>query len=187
MYSNFKPFYYRPTTIRNSYTESDVQGFKFPAGAAYDATNAADLENLQQFQLYFGVNDVLNSLEDLLRVGTEKTKRLFLPYAYELKREYDRQCIAALTLASSMCWIWDGKGADAATGAPPNNPRYINKLSPDQALYEVRPAVEGLLLAVQTKMDLTFPKELIKGVARLEIDKDLLSMKENVPVTRRGR
>ena len=32
-----------------------------------------------------------------------------------------------------------------------------HKLTPDQALYEIEPAIKGLMLAVQRKMDLTFP------------------------------
>ena len=70
---NHKIFHYFPVNVRNSYTGKDVKGFKFPAnGIAYDATSAADVENLQQMQIYFGVNTVIASLQDLMRVGTNK-------------------------------------------------------------------------------------------------------------------
>ena len=72
-----KIFHYYPVDVRNSYTGKDVKGFKFPAkGDVYDATNAADVENLQQMQIYFGVHTVIASLQDLKRVGTKKTNAL---------------------------------------------------------------------------------------------------------------
>lgn len=168
---NHKSFHYYPVNIRNSYSGKNVKGFKFPAnGDVYDSNNAADVENLQQFQLYFGVNDVINSIHDLIRLGTKKTDKIFRPLLQELINDYALQSVSVLTLASSMCWIPDGKG----TG-------FINKLSPERALYEIQPAMEGLLLAIQTKMDLTFPKEIVKNIARLEIQKEIIDMKENVP------
>ena len=100
---NYKIFHYYPTDVTNSYTGAKVKGFKFPAnGTAYDATNAADKENLQQMQIYFGVHTVIASLQDLMRVDTNKTNKLYGPLYKELIKDYETQCIAALTLASSM-------------------------------------------------------------------------------------
>ena len=54
-------------------------GFKFPEneedGYDSDSPSDADAENLQQFQLYFGVNTVIASLKDLIKLGTAKTKK----------------------------------------------------------------------------------------------------------------
>ena len=47
-----------------------------------------------------------------------------------------------------------------------------------QALYEIEPAIKGLMLAVQRKMDLTFPAHLVKNVVRLEIEKELIDLEE---------
>ena len=48
-------------------------GFKFPAkeddGYDFDNPSDADAENLQQFQLHFGVNTVIASLKDLIKLG----------------------------------------------------------------------------------------------------------------------
>jgi len=75
---NHKIFHYYPVDVKNSYTGVNVKGFKFPAnGTACDATNAADVENLQQMQIYFGVHSVIASLQDLMRVGTKKTNALY--------------------------------------------------------------------------------------------------------------
>ena len=63
-----------------------------------------------------------------------------------------------LTLASSMCWALTDP-TDAGKG-------YTHKLTPDQALYEIEPAIKGLMLAVQRKMDLTFPAHLVKNIAK---------------------
>ena len=168
---NHKIFHYFPVDIPNSYTGKNVKGFKFPAnGTAYDATNAADVENLQQMQIYFGVNTVIASLQDLMRVGTSKTNKLYEPLYKELIKDYNTQCTAVLTLASSMCWVLTDP-TDARKG-------YTHKLTPDQALYEIEPAIKGLMLAVQRKMDLTFPTHLVKNIARLEIEKEMLDIEE---------
>ena len=54
---NHKIFHYYPVDVKNSYTGVNVKGFKFPAnGTAYDVTNAADVENLQQMQIYFYIH-----------------------------------------------------------------------------------------------------------------------------------
>ena len=144
-----KIFHYYPTDIDNSYTGVKVKGFKFPAnGKAYDLTNAADKENLQQMQIYFGVHTVIASLQDLMRVGTKKTNALYTPLYNELIKDYETQCIAVLTLASSMCWV--------LTDPTAPNKGYTHKLTPYQALYEIEPAIKGLMLAVQRKMDLHF-------------------------------
>jgi len=166
-----KIFHYYPVDVRNSYTGKDVKGFKFPAkGDVYDATNAADVENLQQMQIYFGVHTVIASLQDLMRVGTNKTNKLYKPLYKELIEDYKKQCIAVLSLASSMCWVV----------TDPDNPDKgcTHKLTPDQALYEIEPAIKGLMLAVQRKMDLTFPAHLVKNIARLEIEKEILDIEE---------
>src|SRR5690348_10518023 len=96
-----KTFHYSPVDIKQSSTGKAVRGFKFPAGDAYkDGTNdAADEENLQQFQLYFGVNEVIASLEDIKRVGTDKTNKLYNMLLDELKKDYDAMSIACLRLA----------------------------------------------------------------------------------------
>ena len=36
-----------------------------------------DRENLQQMQIYFGVDSVTASLNDLMRVGNDKTNKLY--------------------------------------------------------------------------------------------------------------
>ena len=165
---NHKVFHYYPVNIRNSYSGKDVKGFKFPAnGRAYDETSDADRENLQQMQIYFGVNSVIASLNDLMRI-TDKTNKLYKPLLDELKKDYHTQCIAVLTLASSMCWVTSN----------PGSAEYTHKLTPDQALYEIEPAIKGLMLAVQRKMDLTFPAHLVKNVVRLEIEKELIDLEE---------
>ena len=172
-YKNFKAFHYYPVDIKQSYTGKTVKGFKFPAnGRDYDDRNAADVENLQQMQLYFGVNEVISSLEDILRTGTTKTNKIYKTLLNELIEDYNTMCIACLRLASSMCWVpvygSDEKKTDGFT----------HKLTPERAVYEIEPAVKGLLLAVQTKMDLTFPTQLVKNIARLEIEKELIDLKE---------
>ena len=91
---NHKIFHYFPVNVKNSYTGKDVKGFKFPAnGTAYDATNAADAENLQQMQIYFGVNAVIVSLQDLMRVGTNKTNKLYKPLYDELIKDYNTNAL----------------------------------------------------------------------------------------------
>ena len=168
---SFKVFNYFAVDVKQSYTGKNVRGFKFPAnGKTYDDTNAADVENLQQMQLYFGVNEVISSLEDLMRVGTTKTNKLYRALLTELIQDYKTQCIAVLTLASSMCWV----------RSDPDDPGkgFTCKLTPDKALYEIEPAIKGLMLAIQTKMDLTFPTQLVKNVARLEIEKELIDIEE---------
>jgi len=45
-------------------------------------------------------------------------------------------------------------------------------------MYEIEPAIKGLMLAVQRKMDLTFPAQLVKNVARLELEKELIDIEE---------
>ena len=167
---NHKIFHYYPVDVKNSYTGVNVKGFKFPKGDEYDATSAADVENLQQMQIYFGVHTVIASLQDLMRVGSNKTNKLYEPLYDQLIKDYTKQCIAVLSLASSMCWVL----------TDPKNPGkgYTHKLTPDQALYEIEPAIKGLMLAVQRKMDLTFPAHLVKNIARLEIEKEMLDIEE---------
>ena len=168
---NLRVFPYYPVDIKNSYTGKNVKGFRFPAnGKAFDENNAADNENLQQMQLYFGVNEVISSLEDLMRVGTTKTNKLYRTLLNELIQDYKTQCISVLTLASSMCWV--------RNDPDDLNKGYTCKLTPDQALYEIEPAIKGLMLAVQRKMDLTFPTQLVRNVARLEIEKELIEIEE---------
>jgi len=167
-----KAFHYYPVDIKQSYTGKNVKGFKFPAANNFNAANAADLENLQQFQLYFGVNEVIASLEDIQRTGTNKTNKMYRTLLNQLIEDYNTMCIACLTLASSMCWVPTFGPDEKPTGA------FTHKLTPERAIYEIEPAVKGLLLAVQTKMDLTFPTQLVKNIARLEIEKELIEFKE---------
>ena len=56
-----KIFHYYPVDVKNSYTSKNVKGFKFPSGANYDESSVADLENLQQMQIYFGIHTVIAS------------------------------------------------------------------------------------------------------------------------------
>ena len=167
---NHKIFHYRPVKIKNSYTGQNIMGFRFPFGENYNEGVAADVENLQQMQIYFGVNAVVASLQDLMRVGSSKTNKLYKPLYEELIEDYKKQCIAVLSLASSMCWVLTDP-TDPGKG-------YTHKLTPDQALYEIEPAIKGLMLAVQRKMDLTFPAHLVKNIARLEIEKEMLDIEE---------
>ena len=171
-YKVTKTFHYYPVDIKQSYTGKNVKGFKFPAANNFNAANAADLENLQQFQLYFGVNEVIASLEDIQRTGTNKTNKMYRTLLNQLIEDYNTMCIACLTLASSMCWVPTFGPDEKPTGA------FTHKLTPERAIYEIEPAVKGLLLAVQTKMDLTFPTQLVKNIARLEIEKELIEFKE---------
>ena len=63
-----KPFHYFPVDIKNSYTGKNIRGFKFPAtGNNFDDTSAVDMKTYNNFQLYFGVNEVIRSLQDLIR------------------------------------------------------------------------------------------------------------------------
>ena len=105
-----------------------------------------------------------------MRVGTKKTNKLYKPLYKELIEDYKKQCIAVLSLASSMCWVLTDP-EDAAKG-------YTQKLTPDQALNEIEPAIKGLMLAVQRKMYLTFLAHLVKNIARLEIEKEILDIEE---------
>ncbi len=73
-----KIFHYHPVLIRNFQTGKDVRGFKFPVnGVEYDDTNDADKENLQQFYLYFGVNNVISIIHDLINLGSVRTNKLY--------------------------------------------------------------------------------------------------------------
>ena len=69
-----KIFNYYPVDIPNARTGRKVKGFKFPGDEVegYDINNLSDAdgENLQQFQLYFGVNTVIASLKDLIKLGS---------------------------------------------------------------------------------------------------------------------
>ena len=170
---NYKIFHYYPVDVKNSYTGENVKGFKFPSdGVAYKSTDPVDKENLQQMQIYFGVHTVIASLQDLMRVGTNKTNKLYEPLYNELIKDYETQCIAVLTLASRKCWV------PVNTSEKDIKKRtYMCKLTPDQALYTIEPAIKGLVLAVQRKMNLTFPTHLIKNIARLEIEKEYLILR----------
>ena len=123
--------------------------------------------------IYFGIHTVIASLQDLMRVGNNKTNKLYEPLYDELIKDYETQCIAVLTLASSMCWVPVNISEKDLTKR-----KYMCKLTPDQALYEIEPAIKGLMLAVQRKMDLTFPTHLVKNIARLEIEKEIIDIEE---------
>ena len=114
---------------------------------------------------------MISSLEDLKRVSSDKLKGLYKQLTDQLINDYNTQCEAALTLASRMCWI------PVEPGKPEKG--YIHKPTPDQAIYHLEPGVKGMMLAVQTAMDLTFPAHLVKNVARLEIEKELIDLEEN--------
>jgi len=105
-----------------------------------------------------------------MRVGTKKTNKLYKPLYKELIEDYKKQCIAVLSLASSMHWVLTDP-EDLGKG-------YTHKLTPDRAMHEIEPAIKGLMLAVQRKMDLTFLAHLVKNVARLEIEKEILDIEE---------
>ena len=91
---NRRVFHYHPVDIKNSYTSKNVQGFQYPS------TNAdANAENLQQIQIYFGVHEVISSLEDLKRVSSDKLKGSYKQITDQLINDYNTQCEAALTLA----------------------------------------------------------------------------------------
>ena len=64
--------------------------FRFPYGESYNEGIAADVENLQQMQIYFGVHTVIASLQDLMRVGTSKTNKLYKPLYKELIEDYKK-------------------------------------------------------------------------------------------------
>jgi len=149
---NYKIFHYYPVDIKNSYIGKNIKSFKFPAdGLEYKESNPTDVENLQQMQIYFCVHTVIASLQDLMRVGTNKTNKLYEPLYNELIKDYETQCIAVLTLASRKCWV------PVNTSEKDIKKRtYMCKLTPDQALYEIEPVIKGLMLVVQRKMDLTF-------------------------------
>ena len=124
---NRRVFHYYPTDIKNSYTGKMVKGFKYPS-----TSEDVNTENLQQIQIYFGVHEVISSLQDLKRVASDKLKKLYDQLAKQLIEDYNTQCKAALTLASRMCWVpvnpdVDGEG-------------FIHKLTPDQAIYHLEPA-----------------------------------------------
>ncbi len=73
-----KIFHCHPVPIINFQTGKDVRSFKFPAnGINYDDANDADKENLQQFYLYFGVNNVISSIHDLINLGSVRTNKLY--------------------------------------------------------------------------------------------------------------
>ena len=170
---SYKVFHYFPVDIKNSYTGKNIKGFRFPAnGKVYDDSNPADVQNLQEIQLYFGVHEVVQSLEKLMLVGSTKTSKIYRSLLNELINDYKDACIYVLKLASSMCWTRIDPD-DASKG-------YTMSLTPDKALYAIEPAIKGLLLAVQTKMDLQYPdSHILKNVARLEIEKELIDMEEN--------
>ena len=100
---NHKVFHYYPVNIKNSYSGKGVKGFKFSAnGTAYDETSDADRENLQQMQIYFGVNSLIACYSKRFDENRHR---------YKLKKDYHTQCIAVLTLASSMCWVVSNPGS----------------------------------------------------------------------------
>ena len=115
---------------------------------------------------------MIASLKDLIRLGSAKTKRIYEPLLKDLVDDYDEQCASVLSLASSLCSV------PVDTTKHGDERKYMSKLTPDQALYEIEPAMKGLLLAIQRKMDLTFPLQIVKNVARLDIEKELIELEE---------
>src|SRR5688572_19002652 len=172
---SYKSYHYYPVAIPDANTGTNVFGFRFPSdGNAYRDDDPADLENLQQFYLYIGVNEVLSDINDLIRTGTDKTNKIYRPLLTQLLANYKKVCITCLELASDMCWIPTYRNDGNATN------RFVHKITVDRALYEIQPAIKGVLLAVQTKMDLTFPVNLINKIARLDIERELIELKEDV-------
>ena len=108
-----------------------------------------------------------------MKVGTKKTNALYGPLYDELIEDYKTQCIAVLTLASSMCWVPVDTSEKDITKR-----KYMCKLTPDRALYEIEPAIKGLLLAVQRKMELSFPTHLVEKIAKFGIEKEILDIEE---------
>ena len=84
---NRRVFHYYPTNLKNSYTGKTVKGFKYPSG-----TEETDTENLQQIQIYFGVHEVISSLQDLKRVASDKLKKLYTQLSAQLVDDYNTQC-----------------------------------------------------------------------------------------------
>ena len=172
---SYRAFHYFPVDIRQSHSGKNVKGFKFPAnGKAYDGNNPADVENLRQMELYFGVNEVIASLEDIMRTGTSKTNKLYRSMLAEVIDDYDKLCIFALSLASNMCWVRSDPD-DTSKG-------YRSKLTIDKALYVIEPAIKGFLHAIQVKLELTFPLEIVKNIAKLDIEREILEIEETTGV-----
>lgn len=75
------PFIYQPVKIKSSYRGDNTKGFKFPAGATFkDGTdNAADEENLRKFMEFWGINQTIFDLENLMQVNTARTRDASTP------------------------------------------------------------------------------------------------------------
>jgi len=62
----------------------------------------------------------------------------------ELKKDYTVMCAACFELASSSVGsVYDNKGKDTKA--------FSQKLTPDRAIYEIEPAIKGLLLSCSNK------------------------------------
>ena len=171
----YKAFYFFPVDIKQSHTGKNIKGFRFPAnGKTFDESNAADFENLQQMQLYFGINEVISSINQIITTGTSKSKKLYKSILDEIIDDYNQLCIFALTTASKMCWVRTDYN-DVTKGYEP-------KLTIDKALYIIEPAIKGFLHAFQVKLELTFPIDIVKNIAKLDIEREILEIEETTGV-----
>src|SRR5690348_3940168 len=108
---SYKYFPYQAVKLPNGFSGKEVRGFKFPAGDDFRDDNAADVENLQQFHLYFGVHTVFASLDDIMRTGSTKTNKVYAPMIEDLKDSYNKLAIYCLSEASKMVWVPDRDNA----------------------------------------------------------------------------
>ena len=79
--------------------------------------------------------------------------------------------MSVLSLASSLCWV-----PVDTTEKDRTKRKYMSKLTPDQAF----------LLAIQRKMDLTFPLQIVKNVARPDIEKELIELEETTGMIKKS-
>ena len=126
-----------------------------------------------QFQQYFGINQALSRIEDLQRGGTIKTNKLYRTLLGQPKNDENNLSKFCLTLASSFCWVPVYDRDENFTDG------FQNKFMTERALYEIEPAVKGLLLAIQTKMNLLFPPQRVNNIARIEIEKEVIDFQES--------
>jgi hypothetical protein len=163
MKSNYKTFHYFSTEVTTGLGET-MQGFKYPVG------NPTDEKNISYFFNYFGINQVLNKLNTLIKNAGPKTERIYTMMFNSIKADYIRCADSVLRIASDMCWT--------PTNAAGNVFTY--ELEPEEALNRLRPMVEGILLGIQEKMNVRFPEQIMKNLARVEIQKEILDVKENI-------
>ena len=182
---NYAPFYYQPTDIKISATGQKIKGFLFPSDPnkvitpkikdgklEFENASAADIENIHQFFIYFGLTAVLSDIEDLMRVGSNKTTKVYKNLLEQILIDYAKIAILSLSFASRMCWVPSFSNDEKAKDA------YRHKFTPDKALYQIEPGIRGMLLNVETIMEVTFPLDLIKNISKIEIERDITDLKE---------